>query len=1165
MQDAFERLRAVGEASNAGNGGDEALRQACAVVQEQGASVVDALIDGRFDDSGRGENDSFSITGLRGKLLEQGRSGFAQALSSACAALRGESAGSGFDPEQLKTMGIALALDESEQVLRNIAAPYVKRLELETGYEDGEFTWQALTVVPLWKDDAEQNHLFTQLSWNRTVDDGDTYNAGMAWRRLNEEKTLVYGVNAFVDHGAKMNHNRASVGADAQTSQLGISTNYYWPLSDWKSLDVYEEERAASGWDLELQGRIPDLPSWQASLKGYQWSANEKGEAGNVYGYDAAVQWTPINIMEVEAGIRDEQESDPDIHATVRLVYRFGDSIGFATDRPQRLASVEERVYDKVRRENKIRTERRTKDSAYVTVSETSGANSALLASGAAVGLSAGQELPRPFTLNVSPAPGSVARLRFRDGAILTAGAGTSVRVEAATITLLAGEFHFVSGSQNVVINVPGGTVTLLGTDIDASTDGTTSTVRVRDGAVRYDGAASGSATLAAGQAASSVSGVVGAPLATNDPAFIAHADRINTEIDRAASPLTGDKIAPYNSGAPRIVTPATAPGQGLVIGLPFNTAVTSAGGPPRLMLTVNGTPRQANLTGGSGTAELLFTYTLQPGENGASTVIVTAFDLNGGTITGNGRNAVTTIADANLVAAGPGGDINAPSGYAVAFTTDPVTASNHAAAAIQITGAEVNATYNYSISSSGGGTAVTGTGTIATATQSLSAIDVSGLGDGTLTVSLTLTDPGNNTGAPATDTVTKNTLYLGLNFTGGQYSLNGTSYASPNLIPGWSFTRAAPATTYAEDSSGNLVSFAANQPRITDKGLLIEESRTNYATFPPDGTGWRADATSTGSVGTSSDSSIIGKDGRPAAVYAWVGASSSGNSGRAVSDNIAVTASQSVVLDVYLAGANGDTTTSIGIYSSVTGWGANGNNLASLISGPGSLSRATGGLWVLTGLSQTQLTRVRIVRSATTTENMRVLWYPKDSGTIGAAGASGVISMPQFELGAFSTSYIPTTTAAVTRSADNVTISGLSVFPAYTVFAEFENPVTPSTTARLIAFDATGGRNSVTPLVRTTQAVSAFNTLDSNTPLATGLVQSVRRVAGVSTTSPQSRRVVADGQSVVGDAGMTPMTSTIHIGSQFNNNSVMNTYMRAARLYPSAHADAALQAATAP
>jgi hypothetical protein len=71
-----------------------------------------------------------------------------------------------------------------------------------------------------------------------------------------------------------------------------------------------------------------------------------------------------------------------------------------------------------------------------------------------------------------------------------------------------------------------------------------------------------------------------------------------------------------------------------------------------------------------------------------------------------------------------------------------------------------------------------------------------------------------------ATDNTTLNLI-----FTQGVYRASGASYSLANL-PGWSFTRASTGT--ATNSAGTILSFASGQPRITDLGLLVEESRTN-------------------------------------------------------------------------------------------------------------------------------------------------------------------------------------------------------------------------------------------------------------------------------------------------------------------------------------------------
>jgi hypothetical protein len=65
----------------------------------------------------------------------------------------------------------------------------------------------------------------------------------------------------------------------------------------------------------------------------------------------------------------------------------------------------------------------------------------------------------------------------------------------------------------------------------------------------------------------------------------------------------------------------------------------------------------------------------------------------------------------------------------------------------------------------------------------------------------------------------------LSLDFTKKSYSLNGTAYTDPTLIPGWAYT-GGPGT--AENNNSTVLSFAQNVPRITTWGLLMEEAATN-------------------------------------------------------------------------------------------------------------------------------------------------------------------------------------------------------------------------------------------------------------------------------------------------------------------------------------------------
>ncbi|MCY0149349.1 inverse autotransporter beta domain-containing protein [Hoeflea sp. G2-23] len=1169
LQRTFDALQAVGNAANSGNADEESLRQACGFLEQQSTLALQGIMNDRFKNSSL--LSGYAGTRIESLALAQGQSALAGSLSSTCAALTGMGSGditSGIDPLRLKDMALGLAFNEGVGLLKSSGLPFTGRLEISGDLMSrGASGWEVLTVQPLWQDPTGQDHIFTQLSLNHTEGregyaEGDTLNAGLAYRHLSDDRSTVYGLNAFWDHTFERNHNRMSIGADVQTSELGASVNRYIPLSSWKGIDDYTEERASWGWDLQLQGRVPSLPSWQANVTGFQWSSNQKMEDKKTYGYDVGVQWQPVNAFVWDAGVRNEQDASPQFHTQFRLVYKFNEPIETMWNRRVQLTDVSERVYDKVRRENAVRVTQRTKESAYVTVQQTIGANTATLASGAVQSLQTGQQLPRPFTVQVSAAGGSVARLVFRDGAVLTIGAGSTVRVESTLITLLSGTLQYVSGAGTVNLAAPGSTVTLLGTDVDLSTNGTTSTLRVRDGGAVIAGTNAGSTTLNPGEAAAAVSGVVGASLATNNATYITHTDNISAQIDRVAAPLTGGKVAPYASEAPRMTTTTTTTGQTIGLALKFNSPVTvgTGGGTPQLVLNINGNTRQATYNVGTGTDELSFTYVLQGGDAGTNLLTVQSLDLNGGTITGNGKNAVITIADKVLNMAG-GSDIAAPIGYVVAFTTDPVTAANVSAAAFQITGAEVGATYNYTISSSGGGTNVTGTGTITTATQDITGIDLVGLGDGTLTVSLTLTDTNSNIGAAVTDTVTKNAVALALDFVNGAYALNGTSYGSFAAIPGASFTRANPATTYAEDSSGNLVAFAANEPRITDKGLLVEGSRTNLLARSEefdDGVWLKSNTLIFAN-------SAVAPDGTTTAdKVVWSSASGAQHSVNRANNPVSVTNGRTYVYSVWLKAA--EMTTAMVFFTNMLPT----NNYVTVDLSNGTITSGTatiqnhGNGWY----------RVTSTGLANNTTTVPLVW-PNGTGTGAGDETSGLyIWGAQLEEASFASSYIPTAGAPVTRDADGVLVDLGAWFNTVegTVLAEGISVANGGGSQILLGL-GDGSFNSMS--IRQTSGASLyFMGRESGSPAFdtgnTGISLNVlNKVAGnYKEGMPRSFSVNGDiNTGGVFGAGFADDYLRFGIGQfpETSPNGLWNGYIQKTEYHPIAVSNAQLQSLTAP
>lgn len=758
----FEGLRSVGEGANSGDAATAARSVACSAFMEQlrNRATLPQLGMEQNDD---GVQAGALVGKAKGFVVGQGEAAGYSALSAFC--MGQTEGGIGMDGDGLKSAGLNGIVGAGVGMLKGSGFSMFDQLQVETGIEDGDIVWTARTTAPVWKDQAERNFVLTQLGYSHRNNDDDadeddlvaddTINSGLVLRHLSEDETYYYGGNMFFDHATARNHNRASVGVEARTSQLGIGANRYIPLSGWKSVDQVYEERALAGWDVEVRGQIPQLPSWLAYTKGYQWDEVEN-ETPEIFGYEAGLEYSPIRAITVSAGVQDENDESPALEALLRLNLRFNEPLADQFKTVQALDSVKNRIYEPVRREDTIRVGRRHKDTAQATVLESVGANTVQSATGITA-LRAGDTVFFPATINVANTVGAIGRIRFADSAILTAGQNTSVRIEPTLITLITGTIQYVSGGVTRNVAVPGGTIVLHGTDIDVSSNGSTSVVRVRDGNVTVTGDGGGTTNLAPMEAAQ-VSGSVSTPVPQGSATYNAHTEQVATDLDRVGSPVTEDKAAPYPYEAPRLVTAATATGQNIVIGQRFSKAVAASGGPVRLRLTINGLTRYANLSGGSGTTNLAFSYTLASGDIGASSVVVESIETNGGTLRGDGKDAVSTIAPVTLNLGGTvgSGDTTAPSGYTVAFNIDPVTAANHTAISFGFAGAEIGADYDYTITSSGGAGSVTGSGTIATATDTVSAIDVSSLPDGTLTVSATLTDSSNNTGTAATDTAVK-------------------------------------------------------------------------------------------------------------------------------------------------------------------------------------------------------------------------------------------------------------------------------------------------------------------------------------------------------------------------------------------------------------------------
>ena len=72
-------------------------------------------------------------------------------------------------------------------------------------------------VAPLSDQEDIENTIFTQVSAFYT-DNRTTLNAGLGYRRLVSDNTLMLGVNAFYDHEFPYDHGRYSIGLEARST-----------------------------------------------------------------------------------------------------------------------------------------------------------------------------------------------------------------------------------------------------------------------------------------------------------------------------------------------------------------------------------------------------------------------------------------------------------------------------------------------------------------------------------------------------------------------------------------------------------------------------------------------------------------------------------------------------------------------------------------------------------------------------------------------------------------------------------------------------------------------------------------------------------------------------------------------------------------------------------
>lgn len=244
------------------------------------------------------------------------------------------------------------------------AKDWMKRTDIQFSFREN---WKPLyaieTIQPL--NQTELATVFTQFRLANTSDIGTTANLGFGYRKMNQAKTNMYGINTFYDYGFKEGHARVGGGLEYFNGFSEFRANVYHAVSGEKEVDRTNHifEKALSGYDAEFGYTLPKAQWARLYLQGFSWDYKH---ADDVNGYRVATEMQLTPRLGLEVGYIDEQRKSGEGYA--KLMYNLADKdIALFGGKKEATVSttvptVENKRLDKVRRENDIRVERYQKD-----------------------------------------------------------------------------------------------------------------------------------------------------------------------------------------------------------------------------------------------------------------------------------------------------------------------------------------------------------------------------------------------------------------------------------------------------------------------------------------------------------------------------------------------------------------------------------------------------------------------------------------------------------------------------------------------------------------------------------------------------------------------------------------------------------------------------------
>lgn len=395
--------------------------------------------------------------------------------------------------------------------------------------------------------------------------------------------------------------------------------------------------------------------------------------------------------------------------------------------------------------------------------------------------------------------------------------------------------------------------------------------------------------------------------------------------------------------------------------------------------------------------------------------------------------------------------------------------------------------------------------------------------------------------------------------FTANRALFNSVDIGAVTSTPGWSFTRAS--TGYAQTLGGVLVPFASGAPRLTDKGFLIEEARTNLflqsqtldsATITKVGATVNADAY-TAPDGTTTMDGVQASAGLSdhfvRQTITWTAAV------HTASAYVKYVNNQWVVLQMF-----DGTTNCTAVFDILNGVVGATSNVTSAIESLG------GGVYRISITTNAALVAAAgfasVALNNSNTANI-VTWTAAGTEIVGAWGL-------QAEAGSSATSYIQTTTAAATRAADVALMTPANVNYPMTIYTQFNRTMAtyPTNTVAMSVDDGAQNNrvanlvNLTTSLIGPVVASAGITQFNPTISPALGANITTKVATRVSASSANSAR---DGvaQTATGAISVPAAPTNVHFGTNAATTGQLNGYLLRAAIFNTGLSDANLQRAT--